>query len=459
MIDKNLHLETKEKHPQVQRRTIVPPPLDGSLDPIRDDDVGPSRQRKEGGALRVVVAEAPDLAPASASEILFPADGTEKTATAGRHVMMLGLRGVPDIQGGVERHVEMLAQELTRGGWRVEVIGRSPYVKSKTESVWKGIVVTPLWAPRSMMLEAFVHTLAGVFYAAFNRPDILHIHAIGPGLFAPLARLFGLKVVTTHHGYDYDREKWGPVARKVLRLGERLAVQTSNAAIAVSRDVKASMKRRYARDLAHVPNGVAVRPATPMSDVLDRFGLERRRYIVMVARIVPEKRQMDLISAFARVPQAGWKLAVVGDADHRSRYLHEVEAFANAVPGVVMTGFQSGEALAALYSQAGLFVLPSLHEGMPISLLEALSYGLPVLASDIPANHEVELPPEDYFPPGDIDALAAALRRKLAEPFEEPRALSRIRYVERHYTWSSIARTTAEVYRSVLEHRTGERSR
>nr|CAD6406748.1 glycosyl transferase [Rhizobium sp. Q54] len=459
MIDKMLHLETTKKRPQVQPRAIAPPPLDSSLDPVREDDAEPYRQQKESGALRVVAAEAPDLAPLPLSEVLFPTDGTQKAANAGRHVMMLGLRGVPDIQGGVERHVEMLAQELIRGGWRVEVIGRSPYLRSQTDAIWKGILVTPLWAPRSMMLEAFVHTFAGVVYAAFKRPDILHIHAIGPGLFTPLARVFGLKVVTTHHGYDYDREKWGPLAKRVLRLGERLAVQTSNAAIAVSRDVKASMRRRYARDLAHVPNGVAVRPATAMPDMLERFGLERRRYIVMVARIVPEKRQMDLIAAFARLPQAGWKLAIVGDADHRSRYFNEVEAFANAVPGVVMTGFQSGEALAALYSQAGLFVLPSLHEGMPISLLEALSYGLPVLASDIPANHEVELPPEDYFLPGDIEALAAALRRKLAEPFEEPRALSRIRHVERNYTWSSIARTTADVYRSVLEARTGKRSR
>lgn len=122
----------------------------------------------------------------------------------------------------------------------------------------------PLWAPRSMMLEAITHTLVGVLYAAVRTSDILHIHAVGPGLLSPSARILGLKVVTTHHGYDYDREKWGSMAKRVLRLGERLAVRTSNAAIAVSRDVTQTMKRRHGRELTHIPNGVPSRRQWPL---------------------------------------------------------------------------------------------------------------------------------------------------------------------------------------------------
>jgi len=364
--------------------------------------------------------------------------------------MMLGLRGVPEIQGGVERHVEMLGRELVRAGWDVEVVGRRSYLQQAKSFSWDGMKVTPLWAPRSMTLEALAHTLAGVLYAAWKRPDILHIHAVGPGLLVPLARMLGLRVVTTHHGYDYGREKWGPAAKRILRLGERLAVRMSHATIAVSRDVTETMKRRYDRVPSHVPNGVSVRPPVSSTDILERFGLEPRRYIVMVARIVPEKRQTDLIRAFAHLGAPGWKLAIVGGADHKSRYVEEVEALAREVPGVVMTGFRSGDDLSAIFSQAGLFVLPSLHEGMPISLLEAMSYGLPALASDIPANHEVELPDEDYFPPGDVEALSAALGRKLALPFVERDSVARIRHAEMNYAWPSIAEATAAVYRSVL---------
>jgi glycosyltransferase involved in cell wall biosynthesis len=211
------------------------------------------------------------------------------------------------------------------------------------------------------------------------------------------------------------------------------------------------MKSRYGSDVAHIPNGVTVRPSLFGKETLNRFGLQRRRYIVMVARFVPEKRQTDLIAAFAKLDRPDWKLVLVGGADHqRTAYAKEIETMAARVPNVVLTGFQSGEDLAALFSQAGLFVLPSIHEGMPISLLEAMSYGLPVLASDIVANHEVDLPPEDYFPAGDVDALTKALERKISEPFGQDVALARIREVERTYAWSSITRSTLAVYRSVI---------
>lgn len=449
-MDKKANVSNR-RHPQSARKLPenltsleqIPAQLLQAQALPRQDQAGQERLE------RVVVSPLPRLSPAlpdtiQAPEVLGGPDAVR------RRVMMLGLRGVPDLQGGIEKHVEMLGQELAVRGWDVEVLGRSRYLEGKGAFAWRGIRVTPLWAPRSILLEAFVHTLYGVFHAAIRRPDILHIHAIGPGLLVPLARLLGLKVVLTHHGYDYDREKWSPTAKRVLKLGERLSMTFANARIAVSRDIAETMKHRYGTGIAHIPNGVTVRPSLVGKATLDRFGLQRRRYIVMVARFVPEKRQTDLIAAFGKLKPAGWKLVLVGGADHSGTvYAKEIEAMAARVPNVVLTGFQSGEDLAALFSQAGLFVLPSLHEGMPISLLEALSYGLPVLASDIVANHEVDLPPEDYFPAGDVESLTEALARKIAEPFGQENALKRIREVEKTYAWSSITRSTLDVYRSV----------
>jgi len=449
-MDKKANVSNR-RHPQFARR------LPEDLTPLeqvpaqslraqalpRPDQTGQDRVE------RIILSPVPLLSPVLPDVVQVP-DILVGRETVRRRVMMLGLRGVPNLQGGIEKHVEMLGQELAVRGWDVEVLGRRQYMAEKGVSAWRGIRITPLWAPKSVLLEAFVHTFCGVCYAAIRRPDILHVHAIGPGLLVPLARLLGLKVVLTHHGYDYDREKWSPTAKRILKLGERLSMIFANARIAVSRDVAETMTRRYGTGIAHIPNGVTVRPSLVGKATLDRFGLQRRRYIVMVARFVPEKRQTDLIAAFGKLKQTGWNLVLVGGADHSgTAYAREIEAMAARVPNVVLTGFQSGEDLAALFSQAGLFVLPSLHEGMPISLLEALSYGLPVLASDIVANHEVDLPPEDYFPAGDVEALTEALARKIAEPFGQENALKRIREVEKTYAWSSITRSTLEVYGSV----------
>ena len=135
-------------------------------------------------------------------------------------VMMLGLRGVPQVQGGVEKHVEELSSAFVEKGWDVEVLGRKPYLAQATPYVWNGVQVRPLWAPLSTKFEAIAHTFLGVLVAAYKRPDILHIHAIGPALLTPFARLLGLKTVVTHHGFDYDRDKWGGMARKMLKTGE-----------------------------------------------------------------------------------------------------------------------------------------------------------------------------------------------------------------------------------------------
>jgi glycosyltransferase involved in cell wall biosynthesis len=169
----------------------------------------------------------------------------------------------------------------------------------------------------------------------------------------------------------------------------------------------------------------------------------------MIARVVPEKRQHDLIRAFAKT-QRPEKLVLVGEADHETEYSTSVRELAARTPSVVMTGFQTGSALSQLFSNAKLFVLPSSHEGMPIALLEALSYGLPVLASDISANLELNLPTDDYFAMGDVDALTTALERKLSMPFREDMMSEIMQQIETDYSWKRIAERTATVYRSVL---------
>ncbi len=365
-------------------------------------------------------------------------------------VTMLGLRGIPNVQGGVERHVEMLGCELIRLGWHVTVIGRRSYLPEKEATSWNGIDVVPIWSPRKVALEAAVHTLLGVLYSGLHRPDILHIHAIGPSLMVPLARLLGLKVVVTHHGFDYNRQKWGPVAKRILKLGESLGMRFANGRIAIAGGIAEAMQTRYGVPVSFIPNGVAIHIAEDGGKALERSDLSPQGYILTVARLVPEKRQTDLIDAFAKLKNPTHKLVIVGGSEFETPYSRQLAEKAREVPGVVMTGFQTGDSLAALFANAALFVLPSSHEGMPIALLEALGHGLPILASDIPANLEVGLPTEDHFPLGDVDALAAAIERKLSAISSQEERRRKARQIEDRYGWASIAERTAAVYRSLL---------
>nr|WP_246431232.1 glycosyltransferase family 4 protein [Paenochrobactrum gallinarii] len=369
---------------------------------------------------------------------------------ARKRIFMVGLRGIPDVQGGVEKHVEALSQLCADKGYDVTVIGRRNYLKQKNLYRWRNVFVVPLYAPCSPYLEALVNSIAGVFYAARHKADILHIHAIGPALTAPLARVLGLKVVVTHHGFDYDRQKWGAVARKVLKLGEYVGMKYSNARIAVSRNIAGAMQKRYGVEVEFIPNGVSVFEGRANADYLKKFQLTPDNYLINVARIVPEKRQLDLINAYADLNRPDIPLVLVGGGNEYSDYYMQVAARAGEVAGVIMTGALAGEELAAIFSNAGMFILPSSHEGMPIALLEALHYDMPVLASDIVANKEIGLEDECYFPLGDIAALTRALERQLIAAKTATGDGAERTKLQHDFSWDHIADQTCAIYEKVL---------
>lgn len=366
-------------------------------------------------------------------------------------VTWLGLRAFPGVQGGVETHAENLCPLLVGAGYEVEVITRSPYHRSEMTSGWRGVSFRKIWAPKNRQLETVLHTFLGVLYAGLvSRPDILHIHCIGPALWVPIAKLMGLKVVVTHHGPDYDREKWGGIGKLVLKVGERLGMLFADARIVISKVIDELVLGKYNKKSFLIPNGVTMPPSVISDDSLNQFDLDAGRYVIFVSRLVPEKRHLDLISAFSKATMQGWKLVIVGAADHQDSYSLEVQQVVDATPNVVAAGFQSGKALRELYANAGLFVLPSAHEGLPIALLEALSYGLPVLASDIPANIAVGLPAANYFRLGDTDDLALKLTEvSRGDDFYFKGDAAR-NFVSLNFDWSTVASKTAAVYKGLL---------
>src|ERR1700704_111167 len=168
--------------------------------------------------------------------------------------MFLGIRGIPSVQGGVETHAEQLYRRLAELGCDVEVLVRTPFVPAGHRS-FGTIRLRRIWSPRTSGYEALVHSLLGVLYAGITRPDVLHIHAVGPAIVTPIARLLGLRVVVTNHGPDYDRDKWGPFPRWVLRTGESLGMRWSHARIAISRVIEQLIQAKYGQESDLIPNG------------------------------------------------------------------------------------------------------------------------------------------------------------------------------------------------------------
>lgn len=361
-------------------------------------------------------------------------------------IVVTGTRGIPDIQGGVETVCQELYPRIVALGHDVTVIRRTPYVADHNRMTsYRGVRLLDIYAPRKKSLEAIVHTFLAVLRARSLSPDILHIHAVGPGLLTPLGRLLGLKVVTTNHGPDYERQKWGGMASRVLRWGESLATRWSNRVIVISSVIAGIVADKYGRnDTDLIYNGVNPPSIVESTDYIDSLGLEHRRYVVGLARLVKEKGFHDLIEAWRRLRPRGWKLVIAGDADHPDEYSRTLKETA-AEEGVVMTGFIRGERLHQLMSHAGVYCMPSYHEGMPISLLEAMSYNLDTVVSDIPANRLPCLREDDFFHVGDIDSLVTKLREKISAP-QTPR-----HYDLRPYDWDYIARQTIEVYRKALD--------
>jgi glycosyltransferase involved in cell wall biosynthesis len=363
-------------------------------------------------------------------------------------VIFLGTRGFPDVQGGVEKHCENLTPRLVRLGCEVIVFTRKSYVDPNLKE-YNGVKLVALPSIKHKTFEAFFHTLMGIIVSLKYKPDIIHLQAIGPGAFALCGRFFGKKIVLTTHGSNYKHIKWNKLERKAIKLLERLGMKWSHEIIAISTPIAEQIETEYHRTPHIIPNGVYINKSIDTRQKLAELTLEERKYILTVGRLVPEKGFHDLVKAFQGLNLPGWKLVIVGEADHKDAYNMKLKRMAENNSQIIFTGFLSGIPLRELFSQAGLFVLPSYYEGLPISLLEAMSYGLTCLASKIQGNIDVALPEENYFLAGNISELQKKILEFAANQNTEEEAKAQIEMIENKYNWDRIAEMTFRVYKNL----------
>ena len=253
-----------------------------------------------------------------------------------------------------------------------------------------------------------------------------------------------MKVVFTHHGPDYDRDKWGFAAKTILKLGERMGCMFADDVIVISNVIKDIIKKKYNRTkrVHLIYNGVPQPDYCDYPEYFKELGIEKGKYILGMCRFVPEKNLHHLVEAFNRINHGDVKLVLAGDTDFEDEYSLGLKKQAREV-GVVLTGFIKGQKLHSLLTNARCYCLPSSHEGLPIALLEAMSYDLPVVVSDIPANKEVGLNKECYFSCGNISELAERLQKLVDEDYHKEK------YDMAQYDWDKIAQQVMEVYKSL----------
>ncbi|MCM1292303.1 MAG: glycosyltransferase family 4 protein [Bacteroides sp.] len=356
-----------------------------------------------------------------------------------KRLAIIGIRGFPGVQGGVESHCEQLIPRLA-AEFDCRVYRRTPYLTDGSHADIDGITFVDLGSTRIGGFETVWHTLRSTLHLLTHHADIVNIHNIGPGMFTPLIRLMGSKVVLTYHSPNYEHDKWNAMSKLILRLSEKLSLGFANHIIFVSPVQRAKYPRKILDKSTAVPNGINPLGFCHDTDFLDRHGIAPGAYVLAVGRLTPEKGFDNLIKAVNASSEAR-QLVIAGASDHNPAYLEYLKSL-DLKGRTIFTGYTTGSDLAQLYTHAALYVLSSHNEGFPMVLLEAMSHNLPVVSTDIPAAHIIELPDDHYCRHDDPSTMAEAIDRTLRK-HEHPV------YDLTAYDWDDIARRTADIYNSL----------
>lgn len=373
-------------------------------------------------------------------------------------IAMIGQKGVPAQYGGVDRHVEDLSVRLVEAGHTVIAYSRFWYTKT-TESEYLGVQTVYTPSIHTKHLDTITHTLTSTLHALWHGVDIIHYHGVGPALLSWMPRVFSPKttVITTFHSIDRYAKKWNLLARLALRFGEWAAVSFAHKTITISKGLQQYVLNEFGKETAYIPNAVMSARVPHHTDVLDMFGLEKGKYIVMVSRLVPNKGIHLLIEAFHLLKQyhkddleiQEMKLAIVGGAAYSDEYVRRLHETASRYSEIVFTDFQSGDALDQLYAHARALVHPSLHEGLPITVLQAMNFAKPVLVSNIPEHLELIQDNRMIFEQNDVHAITQALYHLLQIGSEELKEIGRKNkaLVDREYSWDVVLPKMIALYR------------
>ena len=383
------------------------------------------------------------------------------------NIAMLGHKRIPSREGGIEIVVEQLSTRLVKLGHKVTCYNRRGHhvsgaqydASSETSDPsstdkYKGVKIKTVWTVEKKGLAAMTSSLSAAWKAAWGAYNVVHIHAEGPAAMCGLVKFIwkirgkrDSRLLVTVHGLDWARAKWGGFAIKYIKHGEKQAVRHADEIVVLSRGVQEYFRITYNRETKFVPNGVSLPTSQPAKLITEKWGLEKDSYVLFLGRIVPEKGLRYLIEAWRGI-KTDKKLVIAGGSSDTADFMEELKTMASGDERVLFTGFQQGRILEELYSNAYIYTLPSDLEGMPLSLLEAMSYGNCCVVSDIDEMTEVVEDKAITFRHSDVEELKNVLQELLDEPrivneYKKPVA----EFITTKYNWDDVVDRTLELYR------------
>lgn len=368
-------------------------------------------------------------------------------------IAMLGHKRIPSREGGIEIVVEELATRMAGLGHEVTCYNRKGHHVSGAEydsninnGTYKGVKINSVFTIDKKGLAAMSSSFFAALKAAFSKYDVVHFHAEGTCAMMWIPKMFGKRCVATIHGLDWARSKWGGFATKYIKFGERVSVKHADEIIVLSKNVQEYFKNTYNRETVFVPNGVNKPEIKEVKEITEKFGLQKDSYILFLGRIVPEKGVHYLIKAFKNI-KTYKKLVIAGGASDTNEYMDKLIQIATGDDRIIFTGFVQGRLLEELYSNAYIYTLPSDLEGMPLSLLEAMSYGNCVLGSDISEIAEVVEGKAVLFKKSDVKNLQEKLQtlcndENLVAEYKKTAS----EFICDKYNWDDVVKETLNLY-------------
>lgn len=367
------------------------------------------------------------------------------------NIAMLGHKHVLSREGGIEIVVNELATRMVKRGHHVSCYDRNTHHVSGGEvekaKEYRGVKIIPVWTIERKGLAAMTSSLSAAWKAAWGKYDVVHIHAEGPAAMSWLPKIRGKRVIVTIHGLDWQRAKWGGFATKYIKWGEKQAAKWADEIIVLSRGVQDYFRSTYGRETVFIPNGVSRPELRPADEIKKQWGLEKDSYVLFLGRIVPEKGLRYLVEAWKGI-ETDKKLVIAGGSSDTQAFMDELKSMSAGDERIIFTGFQQGRVLEELYSNAYTYCLPSDLEGMPLSLLEAMSYGNCCVVSNISECTEVVEDKAAVFRKSDVQNLSKTLQGLL----DDQEAVKRYKdkaadFITKKYNWDDVVDRTLELYR------------